>query len=344
MDLHELDVVVTRGNAVESLHRVHAAVVDACDRLSGSAGNPDLNTWWRSCAKPFQIIPLIESGGFDALGWGDEELALACASHGGEPEHVAIVDRMLEALELEEGDLACGPLEPLSPRGAKIARDSGIRIRRTHNNCSGKHVAMLALARHMGWPINGYERPEHPVQQAMLNQVALWSDSRPSQIGVAVDGCGVVVFGLSLERMARTYARLGAAAARGEEIPSRITRAMTGNAFLIGGTDRFDSAVIEETNGGVIAKVGAEGVHCAVVTDGGIGVALKVEDGNPRAQHPALVRLLADLGGLPDPVPPRLADYLSKPVRNSRGEIVGETRIRDFARRHSHGRRQVAAI
>src|SRR5688572_20206922 len=171
MASHELDVVVTRGNAVESHHRVHAAVVDACDRLVSAAGNPDFHTWWRSCAKPFQIIPLLESGGFDALGWGDEQLALACASHGGEPEHVAIVEAMLSTLGLEEGDLACGPFEPLSARGLKIVRESGVRIKRTHNNCSGKHAAMLALAKHRDWPINGYERAEHPVQQAMLNQV-----------------------------------------------------------------------------------------------------------------------------------------------------------------------------
>ncbi|HEX2723751.1 MAG TPA: asparaginase, partial [Gemmatimonadaceae bacterium] len=116
MVAHELDVIVTRGSTVESYHRVHAAVVDACDRLLGAAGDPELVTYWRSCAKPFQVMPLLESGGFDENGWGDEELALACASHGGEPEHVAIVEAMLTRLGLEEGDLSCGPHEPLSPR------------------------------------------------------------------------------------------------------------------------------------------------------------------------------------------------------------------------------------
>ena len=179
---HELDVIVTRGNAVESCHRVHAAVVDACDRLMGKAGDPGLNTYWRSCAKPFQVMPLLESGGFDAYGWGEEQLALACASHGGEPEHVAIAEAMLSTLGLEEGDLACGPHEPLTARGAKIVRECGARIKRTHNNCSGKHTAMLAFALHKGWPIEGYERIDHPVQQAMLNQVALWSGLRVSEI------------------------------------------------------------------------------------------------------------------------------------------------------------------
>ena len=322
---HELDVVVTRGDAVESYHRVHAAVVDARERTIGIAGDPGLVTYWRSCAKPFQVMPLLESGGFDRFGWGDEQLALACASHGGEPEHVAIVEAMLSTLGLEEGDLACGPHDPLSPRGLKIVRECGARIRRTHNNCSGKHTAMLALALHRGWSIEGYERRDHQVQQAMLNQVALWSGLRPSQIDVAIDGCGAAVFALSLDRMARAYSRLGIASARGEDIPARVTHAMAAQPFLVGGTERLDSIIIEETGGRVITKVGAEGVHSGVVLGSGIGFAIKVEDGNARAQYPALIQLLVDLDVLPKPLSPRLAEILRKPVRNSRGEVVGET-------------------
>ena len=325
---HELDVIVTRGNAVESCHRVHGAVVDASDRLLGKAGDPGFITYWRSCAKPFQVMPLLESGGFDKYGWGDEQLALACASHGGEPEHVAIAEAMLETLGLEEGDLACGPHEPLTARGAKIVRECGARIKRTHNNCSGKHTAMLALALHKGWPIEGYERIEHPVQQAMLNQVALWTGLRVSEIETAVDGCGAAVFGLPLDKMAQAYARFGAAVTRGEEIPSRIAAAMGSQPFLVGGTERLDSIIIEETRGRVITKVGAEGVHCAVILDEGIGLAIKVEDGNPRAQQPALIHLLQSLGALPDELPPRLAEIFQRPVRNSRGDIVGETKMK----------------
>jgi len=343
MDSFELDVVVTRGNSIESFHRVHAAAVNACDTVLGGARDPELQTFWRSCAKPFQIMPLLESGGFDSLGWGEAELAIACASHGGEPEHVAVVESMLRSLGLEEGDLACGPQEPLSPRGAKIARESGVRIKRTHNNCSGKHTAMLALAQHNGWSIAGYERADHPVQQAMLNQVALWTGVRPSEIDVAVDGCGAAVFGLPLDRMARAFARLGAAAGRGEEIPARIVTAMTKNPFLVGGTDRFDSVLMEETEGRILSKVGAEGVHSAVILDSSIGVAVKVEDGSPRAQYPAMIRVLQELDALPERLPPRLAEILRRPIRNSRGDIVGETSVRTSAPR-SAGRVAAAAI
>jgi L-asparaginase II len=323
MRSHELDVVVTRGNAVESYHRVHAAVVADSDKLLAEAGDPRLLTYWRSAAKPFQVMPFLASGGFDALGWGDEELAIACGSHGGEPEHVALIEKMLADIGLEEGDLACGPQEPLTSRGAKILRESGIRTKRTHNNCSGKHTAMLAYARRSGWPIEGYERIEHSVQQSILNHVALWADMRPSQLDLAVDGCGAVVFGLPLDRMARAYARLGSAARREEEIPSRIVNAMVRHPFLVGGTERFDSVLIEETNGRIVSKVGAEGVHSALLPERGLGIALKVEDGNSRAQYPALLRLLQELDELPETLPARLAEFLRKPVRNSRGEVVG---------------------
>lgn len=322
----DLDILVTRGDAVESRHRVHAAVVDARDALVGGARDAGLVAAWRSCAKPFQVMPLVESGEFDELGWGDDQLALACASHGGEPEHVALAEGMLASVELEEGDLACGPHEPLSPRGVRLLRDAGDRPTRLHNNCSGKHAAMLARAAVAGWETNGYERRGHPVQAAILDTVAHWTGVPCERIGQAVDGCGVVVFSLPLDAMARSYARLAAAVVRGDEVPERVVHAMTSRPFLVGGSERFDSILMEETDGRVLAKVGAEGVHTVAVLDQQVGFAIKVEDGNSRAQHPAVLRMLQHLGALPDPLPARLADLLVRPVRNTRGETVGEIR------------------
>lgn len=322
----ELDVVVTRGDAVESRHRVHAAVVDESDRVVGAARDVSLVTAWRSCAKPFQVMPLVESGGFDAIGWDEDALALACGSHGGEPEHVAIAEQMLESVGLEEGDLACGPHEPLSPRGSKLLRESGARLTRLHNNCSGKHAAMLGRAHAAGWQVFGYERADHPVQQAATEAVARWSGVASRFIGKAVDGCGVVVYSLPLEAMARAYARLAGAARRGDEVPRRIVGAMGDRPFLVGGTDRFDSVLIEESDGRVIAKIGAEGVHSVAVPEAGVGIAVKVEDGAQRAQFPAVLRILQLLGVLPEALPQRLAEFMHRQVRNTRGEVVGEVR------------------
>jgi L-asparaginase II len=326
MDQLSLDVVVTRGALVESQHRVHAAVVDASGTLIGVAREPGMVTHWRSCAKPFQVMPLIESGGFDRIGWGDDQLALACASHGGEPEHVAVAQGMLTSIGMEEGDLACGPHDPLAQRGQKVLRESGHRPGRLHNNCSGKHAAMLAHAHTNGWPAVGYERQEHRVQRDGLTEVAKWTGVVASKIVLAVDGCGCVVFGLPLEPMARAYAKLADAARRSSATPSRIVHAMQTRPFLVGGTDRFDSALIEATEGKVIAKIGAEGVHSIAIIDDGIGITVKVEDGAQRAQFPAVLRALQFYDVLPRDLPPRLAEFMNRPLRNTRGEVVGEVR------------------
>ena len=319
-----LDVVATRGGSIESRHRVHAAVVDAAGALVASAGDPSLASFWRSCAKPFQVMPFVATGGFDRARWGDDELALACASHGAEPEHVAIAERMLASVGLEEGDLACGPHEPLASRGAWVLREAGLRPTRLHNNCSGKHAAMLARAVDEGWAREGYERAEHPVQQACTRAVVEWTGVDPSRLGCAVDGCGVVVYGLPLADMARGYARLAARAAAGDDVPARIVHAMRTRPFLVGGSDRFDTVLMETTGGAVLAKVGAEGVHSLAIPERGLGIAVKVEDGAQRAQYPAVLRLLQHLDLLPAELEEPLADFLAKPLRNTRGEVVGE--------------------
>jgi len=330
-----LDVEVTRGDVVESRHRVHAAVIGEDEVLVGAARDVGLVSHWRSCAKLFQVMPLVASGGFDQLGWGDRELALACASHGGEPEHVALAGSMLASMGLEEGDLACGPHEPLSVRGAKLWRDSGAPLSRLHNNCSGKHAAMLGRAKTSGWAIRGYEQSDHPVQRACVGEVSSWSGVPLDDMPLAVDGCGVTVMGLPLDRMALAYARLARAIHAGDEIPARIAAAVLRHPELLGGTDRFDTVILEETQGAVLTKVGAEGVHSVAVPSLGLGLAVKVEDGALRAQHIAVLAALQQLGVLPTDLPPRLADFVARPVRNTRGEIVGEIRVAGATVRHS---------
>lgn len=326
MDKLSLDVVVTRGAIVESLHRVHAVVADASGRIVATAREQERMTHWRSCAKPFQVMPLIESGGFDRVGWGDDQLALAVASHGGEPEHVAIAEGMLTSIGMEVGDLACGPHDPLAQRGQKALREKGAHPTRLHNNCSGKHAAMLAHAHSSGWPAFGYERQDHPVQRDCLAEVAKWTGVAASDVVQSVDGCGCVEFAVPLDAMAGAYARLADAARRSAGTPSRIIHAMQTRPFLVGGTDRFDSALIEATEGRIISKIGAEGVHSIAIIDDGLGIAVKVEDGAQRAQFPAVLAALQHLGALPEELPPRLAEYRQRPLRNSRGEVVGEVR------------------
>ncbi len=320
-----LDIVATRGSTVESRHAVHAAVMAADGTLLASAGTPDLVAHWRSCAKPLQVYPLVEAGHLEKLGWGDSELALACASHGGEDEHVALAAAMLQSIGLSEADLACGAHEPLTPRGSAQLRERAQAPSRLHNNCSGKHAAMLAAARANGWPTRGYEVPAHPLQLAIRQRLQPWTGLDAGALDIATDGCGVPVFILSLRQMALAYARLSRAGAD-TAAASRILGAMGTHPFLVGGTDRFDTVLMEETGGAIIAKIGAEGVHTVLLRDRAIGFAIKVADGQARAQYPAVLRLLQHLDALPGTLPPRLHDLLVTTIHDTRGHAVGSVR------------------
>ena len=324
-----MHVELVRGGIVESRHRVHAAVVDGEGALVASAGEPDYVTFWRSAAKPFQALPLVLDGVVDRFGITREELALACASHSSEPGQVELVRGFLRRIGCTERDLLCGPHPPLSEAVAKDYQTRGVRLTAVYSNCSGKHTGMLALARHHGWPVEGYVRADHPVQRRCLAEVARWTGVPEQQVGVAVDGCGVACFALPLRNMAWAYARLGMRNAEvgvrndaGDD-PFRIREAMLRHPELIAGEGRPCTEIMRAHPGRVITKVGADGVYSALLVQEGLGVALKVEDGYGPASVLALVRILEELGV--KPLPEHLRE---KPVTNSRGEGVGALRVR----------------
>lgn len=318
-------VLVTRSGRVESAHRIHVAVADEDGRLVAAAGDPERVTYYRSAAKPFQALPLVEDGVGERFGLTPEELALCCGSHGGEPRHVRAARSILARAGLDEGALACGAHRPLRERAGDELVRRGQEPLRVHNNCSGKHAGMLALAVHHGWPTDGYVDPEHPVQRRMLKEVARWCDVPEREIGAGVDGCGVVTFAVPLVRMAASWARLAGAARRGEPA-AELVEAMTDHPFFVAGTDRLCTRLMETAGDRVVAKTGAEGVYCAGLPERALGVALKVEDGARRASEAALVRVLrflevlgpGDLGALSAWSPPL--------VENTRGERVGTIR------------------
>src|SRR5437870_10550130 len=198
-----------RGSLVEAVHAVHAAVVDTHGRLVAHTGDRDLVTFWRSAAKPFQALPLVEDRLTDRFGFTSEELALVCASHSSEAAQVARVRELLGKIGCSERDLLCGPHAPLSERVAQDYATRGLRLTAVYSNCSGKHAGMLALARHHGWPTEFYTRSEHPVQQRCLAEVSRWAEVPEEKIATGVDGCGVVCFALPLRSMALAYAKLG---------------------------------------------------------------------------------------------------------------------------------------
>ncbi len=333
-----------RGGVVEAWHEVHVAVVDSTGGLVAGTGDPELVTFWRSAAKPFQALPLIEDGGAARFGLTSEELALACASHSSEPGQVARVRELLGKIGCSERDLLCGPHPPLSDRVAQDYQTRGLRLTAAYSNCSGKHAGMLALARHHGWPTEFYTRLEHPVQQRCLAEVSRWTEVGVSDIRTAVDGCGVVCFGLPLRNMALAYARLanaedgtrnaeqqrglrGANDAAGQfRVPTsafRVVESMIRHPELIAGEGRPCTEIMRAHPGRVIAKVGAEGVYCALLTQERLGVALKVADGHAVASALAMAAVLEELG-----LRPRPAGLTARPNVNTRGETVGELRVK----------------
>ncbi len=319
-------VDVLRGSIVESRHQVSAAVTDASGALVAHAGDPDLVTFWRSAAKFFQAIPLVADGAAAALGITDDELGLACASHNGEPRHVEIAAALLAKAGCGPDDLACGPHTSLAEPVARAMAERGEQPTRLHSNCSGKHAGMLALARHHGWPTQDYTEIGHPVQQRCLEEVARWTGAPERSIGLAVDGCGVTCFALPLRAMALAYARLGARRIGGqgsearEAAADRLVRAVTADPFLIAGQARLCTDLVAASGGRVVAKVGAEGVYSAALPEMGLGVTVKVEDGDFRSSGPAL---LAVLDQLAPGVAPVSDEWRTPAVRNTRGMVVG---------------------
>lgn len=307
-----------RGSVLESRHHVHVAVVDASGRLVAQAGDPDLVTFWRSAAKPFQAQPLVDDGVVERFGLTRQDLALTCASHSSEPAQVALVREFLQRVGCAERDLMCGPHRPLSDAVAKDFETRGVRLTAVYSNCSGKHTGMLALARHHGWPTEFYARSEHPVQQRCLESVSQWTDVPRDKLGVAVDGCGVATFALPLRNMALAYARNSLI----RNPQSAILEAMLHHPELIGGEGRPCTELMRAHPGRVVAKVGAEGIYSALLIREGLGVALKVEDGHSLASALAIAAVLAELGLKPQP-----ATLLRRPIVNSRGETVGEMRV-----------------
>jgi L-asparaginase II len=287
-----ISVTVRRGPLVEAVHTVHAVAV-ADGRITESAGDPDLVTFYRSSSKPLQALPLSRERD-DVT---EVELAIACASHRAEPPQLEAARSLLERAPATEADLELGPQDG---RGPSLLS----------HNCSGTHAGFLAVCRTRGWPIEGYRLADHPMQQLLLSEVAGAAAIPEDYVATAVDGCGVPTFGMTLERMAFTFSRL--AQLDGGE---RIVAAMSAHPELIGYDRGATDTDLMRLRPGWVAKGGAEGLICAAAPDG-TGVALKVEDGNMRALRPALAAFL----GLDE-------SFGTVPLENSRGEFVGEVGV-----------------
>ncbi len=327
-------VEVWRGALVENAHLGVAAVANAAGEIIAGWGDAGMVTYPRSALKPIQAIALVESGAYAARGLTSRHLALACASHRGQPMHTELASAWLADLGLDQNALACGPDHPADEASAAAAIRAGHPTQRIYHNCSGKHCGFLTVAKHRGWAVDGYDQLEHPAQQLYLDTLTEFLGRDAHAVAFGVDGCGLPAAALPVQEMAALMARFAAARVKS---PARraailaIHNAMRQHPEYISGTDQPGVALARITQGRIIMKTGAEGFMMVYVPDQGLAVALKIIDGAVRARVPALIAVLSALRLLDAAEQRELAPLAEPPVFNNAGAKVGRICASDFA-------------
>ncbi|MEO8559132.1 MAG: asparaginase [Rhodospirillales bacterium] len=322
-------VEYVRGGMVESRHRGAAVIIDSNGNVIEKWGDVARPIYARSALKPIQAIPLVESGAAEKFALSDVEVALACASHGGEPRHVKTVTAWLDKIGLSVADLECGAHPPSHLASANAMVAAGQKPSALHNNCSGKHTGFLSTAVHKGEKTKGYIRLDHPVQQRILGILEQLSESDLQNAPKGIDGCGIPVIGVPLEKLALAFARM----ARPAGLPksriaaiARIRKAMSAEPFMVAGTGRPCTRIMEKLGEQVQVKMGAEGVFIAMLPHKGIGIALKMADGANRAAEIAMLALLRRAGLYDKSVEQELAQAGVGTILNVAGREVGAIR------------------
>jgi L-asparaginase II len=325
---------VPRGSAIESVHGGHIAVVDTAGRiLWQTPGLDEEPVFFRSALKPIQAIPFVQSGAAARSGLGARAIALACASHAGQPGHIALIRALLRTGRLSVDQLGCGVHPPLDPRAAAALIRAGRRPTALYHDCSGKHTAMLLACRERGWPVRGYLEPRHPLQREIKGLVADFTDLEKSAIISSRDGCNLPAHAVSLRRMAMAYARLADPAfwrkrglAERAAAVERITHAVRTHPWLVSGTGRADLRLMRAAGGRLFSKVGAEAVWCVGIPEAGLGLAMKIRDGTNRAAPAILAEALRQTCLLDATTCRRFLESAEQTIRTGDGAIVGTYR------------------
>jgi len=313
-----------RGGTLECTHFGAVAVVDTQGRVLAQAGDPHWQSFTRSTLKALQALPFVRGGGPQLFGFTRENVALMCASHSGEPMHVAQVDDMLDKAGLTYKTLQCGCHVPyyveLGVAPPPVAIDE------RHNNCSGKHAGFLAFCVQQGWPVGNYLAPGHPLQQAIRRDVARVVGLAPEDLKIGTDGCSAPNYAMPLAHLARGYARLASGLADEEfgDSFAQLADAMTAHPDLVSGTARADQAFMRAGRGDWVVKAGADGMQAFASKSRGQAFALKISDGNKVAVIAATVAVLDQLGWLDARQREELRPWRSEAIANARGTQVGE--------------------
>jgi L-asparaginase II len=313
-------LAVERGGVREATHSGHLAVVDSQGQLLTSLGNPERVTFYRSSAKPLQALASLRAGIVDRFGLNAEHVAVIAASHNGEPRHIEVVRDLLARSEIPEQALQCGAHWPYyEPAAAKVRREMTEPLA-VFNNCSGKHAGMLAATKALGAPLGNYLDRDSPEQRGVQKAVSEFSGEPQAEIHWGTDGCSAPNAAIPLRAMAASLARF---AGSGDAMATFIVKAMTTHPFLVGGTDRFDTILMEATGGRLLSKGGAAGLHCSVNLELNACLVIKLESGDGTYTSTAAVHALRALGWLDDRELGPLQRFVQPAVRNVRKLEVG---------------------
>ena len=318
---------VLRGHAIESVHFGAVAVVDRAGNVLRAAGDPYALTFTRSSLKPLQALPFVAGGGVERFGFSEPQVAVMCASHSGEPRHVEAVADMLARCGCSAANLQCGTHAPgfYDARGDVPPPPPYSTLQ---HNCSGKHSGMLAYCVQHGQPIGDYLAFDHPLQQAIRQAVSTFTGVAPERLVAGIDGCSAPNYAVPLASLATAFARLASADVDADYAmaPRTLANAMMAHPGMVSGEFRSDLALMQAGRGDWVTKIGAEGVQAIGIRSQGLGIAIKVADGQKRGLYPAIVSVLDQLGVVDATARPILETWRVRTIRNYRGTATGEIR------------------
>jgi L-asparaginase II len=322
-------VEVTRSNVVESMHRGDIVVVRSDGNVLYNLGDQHRLTFMRSSSKPIQAIAALEAGVVEKFGLDLWEIALMAASHSGEKQHIEVANSIMKKAGIGEDELECGIHEPLGKEAAKELCSSGQTPSKLHCNCSGKHLGVIAAAKAKGLSINGYSKPDHPIQKDIERVISDFSNVEAEEMIKGCDGCGITVYGIPLKNMALAYANLCDKDFMGgkyRKSQNYILSSMTMYPEMVSGVGRIDYELMKNFGDRIIGKIGAEGVYCAGIIGKSMGIAVKIEDGSNRAVEPVILHILQQLKVLTGSELEKVKKYYNPEILNHRGDKVGEIR------------------
>jgi len=323
-------VEITRGNSVESTHEIDLVVADSAGKIIAVHGDEHLHIYPRSANKSLQALPLIESGAADAFGFKDRHLALACASHNGQPMHTQVAGEMLQSAGLDETCLECGAQLPKNPADHANLVRKGMDVTAIHNNCSGKHSGFLAFARHTGLETKGYINFNSPVQREIAGTLEAVTGAKHGQDNYGIDGCSIPTYRIPLENLAIAYAKFGVgddASALRSRAMIRLRDACFSHPEMVAGDNRVCTQLMQTLGNRAFVKVGAEGVYTMSLPELGIGIAMKARDGGFRAVEVAVSQFACDLLTLDEVDLEKMKPLINPVLKNWNGFEVGTARL-----------------